>query len=153
MSRRVWSSCPKPQTDFSKLCMVFAHTTIFKTWIYCMSSRQSCIMSALKRNSQHRWYAVSACSRFGTRWSWRSLPTLTILWFYDSMILCLMHLTGWPGMQYVHLAKFAKSTAFPMSSFPWSWEQAMAFVSISCHSFIRKPNDKERMGPDWWFEY
>ena len=62
MPKRVSSSCPKPQTDFNKLCTVFAHTTtIFKTGIYCMSSEQLCIMNALKWNSQHRWCAVSTC--------------------------------------------------------------------------------------------
>lgn len=47
--RRVSDSCPKPQTDFNKLHTVFAHTTaVFKAGIYCMSSRQTCIVSALK---------------------------------------------------------------------------------------------------------
>lgn len=49
MPRRVSSSCPKPEINFNKLHTVLAHTTaIFKTGIYCMSSKQLCILSALE---------------------------------------------------------------------------------------------------------
>lgn len=49
MPRKVSSSYPESQTNFNKLHTVFAHTTtVFKTEIYCMSSKQLCIMCKLK---------------------------------------------------------------------------------------------------------
>lgn len=69
MPRRVWSSCPKPQTDFNKLCRVFAYTTtIFETGVYCMSSNQFCVMTAPKWNSQHSWCAASTCMSNASDW-------------------------------------------------------------------------------------